>query len=160
MALTVFYCSIGMMALHSLGNWIILVFVFFFICYIAGLDGFSALLSYICVLCPFLLHAVIWFCLCSFQVKWFPMHVCAFSDFGVDWWALGVLLFEMLVGRSPFDIVGQTDNPDQNSEDFLFQGLSFLLIMMRSVEGCSGLVLGFLRCSWRMVGSNLTLDAV
>jgi len=42
-------------------------------------------------------------------------------DFSVDWWALVVLMFEMLAGRSPFDIVGQTDNPDQNTEDYLFQ---------------------------------------
>ena len=27
----------------------------------------------------------------------------------------------MLGGRSPFDIVGATDNPDQNTEDYLFQ---------------------------------------
>ena len=32
-----------------------------------------------------------------------------------------MLLYEMLAGRSPFDIVGATDNPDQNTEDYLFQ---------------------------------------
>lgn len=42
--------------------------------------------------------------------------------FSVDWWALGVLMFEMMAGRSPFDIVGSSDNPDQNTEDYLFQG--------------------------------------
>lgn len=42
--------------------------------------------------------------------------------FSVDWWALGVLMFEMMAGRSPFDII--TDNPDMNTEEYLFQGKS------------------------------------
>lgn len=48
------------------------------------------------------------------------------SGFSVDWWALGVLMFEMMAGRSPFDIVGSSDNPDQNTEDYLFQGTAHI----------------------------------
>ncbi|XP_074653790.1 protein kinase C iota type-like [Tubulanus polymorphus] len=42
-------------------------------------------------------------------------------SFSVDWWALGILMFEMLAGRSPFDFVGGDGNPDHNTEDYLFQ---------------------------------------
>ena len=39
--------------------------------------------------------------------------------FSVDWWALGVLTYEMLAGRSPFDLLN-VDNV-QNTEEYLFQ---------------------------------------
>lgn len=41
----------------------------------------------------------------------------------MDWWALGVLMFEMMAGRSPFDMVGADSNPDANTEDYLFQSM-------------------------------------
>ena len=50
------------------------------------------------------------------------MVVYVISDFSVDWWALGVLAFEMLVGRSPFDVTGEPENPEQSAEDLLFEG--------------------------------------
>jgi len=56
------------------------------------------------------------------------MCVFVFTDYSVDWWALGVLMFEMLAGRSPFDVVGAPENPDQNTEDYLFQSKNLVFV--------------------------------
>lgn len=55
--------------------------------------------------------------------------------FSVDWWALGVLMFEMMAGRSPFDII--TDNPDMNTEDYLFQGWWPTVYPLPPASACS-----------------------
>ena len=47
-----------------------------------------------------------------------PFHRNRLVQFPFD---LGVLLFEMMAGRSPFEIVGSAENPDLNTEDRLFQ---------------------------------------
>lgn len=45
----------------------------------------------------------------------------------------------MLAGRSPFDMVGQADNPDVNTEDYLFQGMKYFIIAF-SVTSFAGLL--------------------
>lgn len=45
-----------------------------------------------------------------------------------------MLMFEMLAGRSPFDVVGSGENPDQNTEDYLFQGLYHLILLKMTLS--------------------------
>ncbi|EHB06185.1 Protein kinase C iota type [Heterocephalus glaber] len=41
--------------------------------------------------------------------------------FSVDWWTLGVLIYEMMIRESPFHLDESSDNPDQNSNNNLLQ---------------------------------------
>jgi serine/threonine protein kinase len=40
---------------------------------------------------------------------------------GIDWWAVGVMIFEMMTGHPPFDYDEDTDMDDDNSQDKLDQ---------------------------------------
>ncbi|KFO37882.1 protein kinase C iota type-like [Fukomys damarensis] len=41
--------------------------------------------------------------------------------FSVDWWTLGMLMYEMMIGESPFHLAESSDNPGQNSNNNLLQ---------------------------------------
>ncbi|CBY11270.1 unnamed protein product [Oikopleura dioica] len=72
---------------------------------------------------------------------------CEDYRFSVDWWALGVLMYEMMAGRSPFDTGPVTNQEgDQNTEEILFQVILERVIRIpRSLSVRAGKVLkGFL----------------
>ncbi|KFO38159.1 Protein kinase C iota type [Fukomys damarensis] len=43
--------------------------------------------------------------------------------FGVDWWTLGVVMYEMMVGKSPFHLAESCGNRYKNSIDYLLQAI-------------------------------------
>lgn len=51
----------------------------------------------------------------GYQLK--MVCVCGTLDYSVDWWALGVLLYELLAGTSPFD----TDSLEHSNNDRLYK---------------------------------------
>jgi serine/threonine protein kinase len=88
-------------------------------------------------------------------------------DFSIDWWALGVLLYEMMAGRSPFEPVSNTempgDNPDYNTEDHLFQVILDKPIRIpRSLSvRAAGILKGFLqKTPAERLGSTEGLDEI
>ena len=60
------------------------------------------------------------------------------TEYEFAYFYAGVLMYEMMAGRSPFDIVGQSENPEQNTEDYLFQG--FFMTYLLSINAWSDLV--------------------
>lgn len=84
----------------------------------------------------------------EFTECWLKSALQTLPGFSVDWWALGVLMFEMMAGRSPFDII--TDNPDMNTEDYLFQGTVILVLAFFFFCILGGDIMKF-RCSCRTV---------
>lgn len=63
-------------------------------------------------------------------------------------------MYEMMAGRSPFDTVGHADNPDQNTEDYLFQSESVLYLF--SVCVCFVFFICYL-CFHNMAGAMTQL---
>jgi len=45
-------------------------------------------------------------------------------------------MYEMMAGRSPFDIVGMTDNPDENTEEYLFKVSIILFYALFNYSEC------------------------
>lgn len=46
------------------------------------------------------------------------------KGYSVDWWALGILTFEMIAGRSPYDNALTNQNSGMQIEEFLFKSLN------------------------------------